>query len=196
MSVGGEWILKMTAIPRAHLFKACLNRFLSIIQHVYGRTWGATPCFLGLLPILPKMPTNPPTLNMPGVSVLRKVIVRQRFGEAGLAPDLIFTQTYGQGLSYRNVAPWDVQHIKKTCTPFCSPLYGTWRRTGQRRTFRRKIRQKRRERKKRRHKWYREQTRQRRMTRSSKQFETSEEKRKEMNRAKSYGPYLYTTRSI
>ena len=98
-------------------------RLLSIIQHIYGRTWGATPCFLVLLPILPKMPMNPPTLNMRGVSVFRKVVVRKRFGEDGLAPDVIFMQTYGQGLSFRNIAPWDVQHIKKTYTPFCSPLH-------------------------------------------------------------------------
>ena len=40
-----------------------------------------------------------------GVSVLRKVIVRKRLGVAGLAPDVILTQTYGQGLTFCNVAP-------------------------------------------------------------------------------------------
>ena len=31
-------------------------------------------------------------------------------------------RVYSQGLSYLNVAPWDVKHILKTYTPFHSPL--------------------------------------------------------------------------
>ena len=34
----------------------------------------------------------------------RNLIARKRFGEAALGVEVIFTQTYSQGSSYRNVA--------------------------------------------------------------------------------------------
>ena len=47
-------------VVKRYSCEACLNRFTLIIQHV----WGATLCFLGLVPFLPKMHLTPATINM------------------------------------------------------------------------------------------------------------------------------------